>query len=74
MCRNRIADDGCVQIKNTIIMYEGDQKSPSLLWIELKELFLGLRSPKKRSLLSVNEHFKGERNNKRAFLVNPFFL
>ena len=55
-------------------MYEGDQKSPSLLWIELKELFLGLRSPKKRSLLSVNEHFKGERNNKRAFLVNPFFL
>ena len=37
---------------------------------EQKELFLGLRSPKKRSLLSVNEHFKGERNNKRAFLVN----
>ena len=22
------------------------------------------------NLLSVNEHFKGERNNKRAFLVN----
>ena len=25
-------------------------------------LFLGLRSPRKRSLLGVNEHFKGKRN------------
>ena len=29
-----------------------------------------MRSPKKRSLLSVNEHFEGERNDKRAFLVS----
>ena len=28
-----------------------------------------MRSPKKRSLLSVNEHFEGEHNNKRTFLV-----
>ena len=29
-----------------------------------------MRSPKKRSLLSVNEYFSGKRNNKRAFLVS----
>ena len=31
-----------------------------------------MRSPKKRSLLSVNEYFSGKRNNKRAFLVSLF--
>ena len=28
--------------------------------VEEKDVVLGLRSPKKRSLLSVNEHFEGE--------------
>jgi len=41
-------------------------------WI--KKLFLGLRSPKKRSFLNVNEYFSGKRNNKRAFLVSPIFV
>ena len=40
--------------------------------VEYKELFLGVRSPKKRSLLSVNEHFEGEHNNKRTFFVGLF--
>ena len=29
-----------------------------------------MRSPKKRSLLSVNEHFEGERNDKIHFLFS----
>jgi hypothetical protein len=29
-----------------------------------------LRNPKKHSLLGVNGHFEGERNDKRAFLVS----
>jgi len=31
----------------------------------LQMLFLGLRSPRKRSLLGVNEHFSGKRNAKK---------
>ena len=33
-------------------------------------LILGLRSPRKRSLLNVNEHFEGKRNDKVALLYN----
>ena len=31
-----------------------------------------MRSPKKRSLLGVNEHFEGEHNDKIHFLFNLF--
>ena len=33
---------------------------PILLEVEEKDVVLGLRSPKKRSLLGVNEHFEGK--------------
>ena len=43
---------------------------PQLLEVEEKDVVLGLRSPKKRSLLSVNEHFEGEHNDKIHFLFS----
>ena len=33
-----------------------------------------MRSPKKRSLLSVNEHFEGKRNDKIHFLFTLILL
>jgi len=36
--------------------------------VEEKDVVLGMRSPKKRSLLGVNEHFEGEHNAKIHFL------
>ena len=42
--------------------------------VEEKDVVLGLRSPKKRSLLSVNEHFEGELNDKIHFLFSRFKL
>ena len=38
--------------------------------VEEKDVVLGLRSPKKRSLLGVNEHFEGEHNDKIHFLFS----
>jgi len=38
--------------------------------VEEKDVVLGLRSPKNRSLLSVNEDFEGERNDKIHFLFS----
>ncbi|MBQ7856989.1 MAG: hypothetical protein IJ348_07765, partial [Alistipes sp.] len=37
-------------------------------------LIATLRSPKKRSLLGVNEHFEGEHNDKVALLDSFFFV
>ncbi len=40
--------------------------------VEEKDVVLGMRSPKNRSLLSVNEDFEGERNDKIHFLFSLF--
>ena len=34
--------------------------------------FQGLRNPKKRSLLGVNEHFEGKRNTEITHYLSPF--
>jgi len=38
--------------------------------VEEKDVVLGMQSPKKRSLLDVNEHFEGEHNDKIHFLFS----
>ena len=43
---------------------------PILLEVEEKDVVLGQRSPKNRSLLGVNEDFEGERNDKIHFLFS----
>ena len=41
-----------------------------MLEVEEKDVVLGMRSPKNRSLLGVNEDFEGEHNDKIHFLFS----